>query len=350
MTTIAWAPVAPEADVSRIGVVRANALGDFVFALPALDALRATYPAAEIVLLAQPWHADFLRHRPSPVDRVVVIPGPVRVGPELEAFFTAMRQERFDIALQLHGGGRESNPFTRRLGARLTVGLRSPEAEPLDRCIPYRHYHPEVLRYLEVVGLAGASPVTLEPRLAVTAADVEESERVLPRDSRPLVAVHPGASDPRRRWPAERFGAVATGLARAGARVVTTGTAGEATLTARVAEAADDGVVEDLTGMLSLGGLTGPLSRCSVVVSNDTGPLHLAVAVGAPTVAIFWCGNLLNGGPFTRLRHRPAFSWRIHCPTCRADNTAWRCEHDPSFVDDVPVEEILASALDLLSG
>jgi ADP-heptose:LPS heptosyltransferase len=60
--------------VRRIAVLRANALGDFIFALPALEALRAAYPQAEIVLLAKKWHATFLQGRPGPVDRVVVVP------------------------------------------------------------------------------------------------------------------------------------------------------------------------------------------------------------------------------------------------------------------------------------
>src|SRR6266851_7516846 len=94
--------------VRRIAVLRANALGDFIFALPALEALRAAYPQAEIVLLAKKWHATFLQGRPGPVDRVVVVPpypgvseepGTPRMQhslectAELEQFFEAMAQE-----------------------------------------------------------------------------------------------------------------------------------------------------------------------------------------------------------------------------------------------------------------
>ena len=61
-------------DVRRIAVLRANALGDFIFTLPALDALRCAYPSAEIVLLGAPWHAKLWRDRPGPVDRVLVVP------------------------------------------------------------------------------------------------------------------------------------------------------------------------------------------------------------------------------------------------------------------------------------
>ena len=166
--------------IRKLAVVRANGVGDYCFAIPALTALRATYPEAEIVLLGKPWHQEFLRGRPGPVDRVVVVPpyGGVSAEPGtpedprmLSAFFERMRAERFDLALQMHGGGRYSNPFTRALGARVSVGLHSPDAAPLDMNIPYVYFQPEILRYLEVVALVGARPTTLEPALAVTLAD-----------------------------------------------------------------------------------------------------------------------------------------------------------------------------------
>jgi ADP-heptose:LPS heptosyltransferase len=131
-----------EFGVERIAVLRATALGDFVFCIPALLALRAAYPRAEICLLGRPWHASFMRDRPGPVDRVIVVPPSrgVREEPgaaedprELDGFFARMRAERFDVALQMHGGGRWSNPFATRLGARLTVGCRAGDAPALDR-------------------------------------------------------------------------------------------------------------------------------------------------------------------------------------------------------------------------
>src|SRR5215472_7363490 len=66
--------------VRKIAVLRANGLGDFIFALPALEALRAAYPEAEIVLLAKAWHATFLEDRPGPFNRVIVIPPHRGVG------------------------------------------------------------------------------------------------------------------------------------------------------------------------------------------------------------------------------------------------------------------------------
>jgi ADP-heptose:LPS heptosyltransferase len=104
----------------------------------------------------------------------------------------------------------------------------------------------------------------------------------------------------------------------------------------------------EVCGRLSLRGLTGLLSRCAVVVSNDSGPLYLAAAVGASTVGIYWCGNLINGAPASRTRHRPVISWRLDCPICGRNCMETQCDHKPSFVDKVTVEEVLDQALDLL--
>ena len=344
-------------NVHKIAVLRANALGDLIMTLPALDALKAAYPQAEIVLLAGPWHAEFLAGRPSPVSRVVVIPPLHHIDQptltpelqaELDAFFRRMQAERFDIAVQLHGGGKQSNPFVLGLGARLTVGLKTPDAAPLDRWIPYLYYQREILRYLEVVSLVGARPTRLDPHLAVTARDLRESRHVVPETERRLVVLHPGASDPRRRWPAESFAQLGDRLAETGTQVVVTGVEHEADVCAAVVEGMRAEAV-NACGRLSLSGLTGLLARAAVVVSNDTGPRHLAEAVGTPTVGIYWCGNVINAGPATAARHRTALSWRLNCPVCGFDCTLGRCPHDDSFVADVTVDEVTELALGLFA-
>lgn len=343
-------------EVRKIAVLRANGIGDFIFALPALEALRAAYPRAEIVLLAKEWHAAFLAERPGPIDRVVVVPPSAGVSrepdfveepAELERFFGTMGREGFDLAFQMHGGGRYSNPFVRRLGARMTLGLRTPDAAPLDRWVRYVLEQPEILRYLEVAALAGARVTALEPRVALTEADLAEARAVVPEEGRPWAVLHPGAGDPRRRWPPDKFAAVGDALA-AGARVAVIGMEEERPVVEAVV-AAMGAEARDLCGRLSLGGLAGLLHRCRVVISNDSGPLHLAAAVGAATVGIYWCFNLITAGPITRDRHRPAVSWRLTCPVCGSDCTRDHtpCRHYASFVADVPTEEVIASALDL---
>ncbi len=346
-------------NVRKIAVLRAGGLGDLTFTLPALDALREAYPEAEITLLGGSLQTGLLEGRTEPVQRAILVPPSTGVnGPdtgvdedeeELERFFTRMREERFDLALQMHGGGGYSNPFVHKLEARVTAGARAPGAPLLERTVPYVYFQSEILRYLEIASLVGARTANLEPRLRVTDDDLTEAEGVVPEAGGVLAALHPGAGDARRRWPPEKFAAVGDALAEAGARVGVVGVEEDRSLISEIVDAMRHEAL-DLCGRLSLKGLAGLLGRCAVVVSNDSGPLHLAGAVGAATVGIYWGPNLINAGPPNRARHRPAVSWRSNCPICGATLFDNDCGHFASIIADVPVEEVVGYALDLLAS
>jgi ADP-heptose:LPS heptosyltransferase len=162
----------------------------------------------------------------------------------------------------------------------------------------------------------------------------------------PLVVLQPGASDARRHWPAPRFAAVADRLAQAGAVIAVNATADEAPVAQAVIATMRYPAI-DLSGRLSLSGLCGLFERTALLVSNDTGPLHLALAVGTPAVGIYWRNNLFESAPLLQDRHRAALSTRVGCPVCGAENLVTRCEHDVSFVDDVTLDEVITLALDL---
>jgi ADP-heptose:LPS heptosyltransferase len=345
--------------VAKIAVLRPNAVGDFVFALPALHALKQAYPDAELVYIGKEWHAQFLHGRPGPVDRVLAMPPVPGVGAPMaidgraasepgrdpvECFLARMRAERFDVALQMFGGGRFSNPFVAQFGARLSVGARAFDAPPLDRCVTYVEPGNRRLALLEIAALAGAGVLSLQQELTVIDADRREADAVLaPAPGRPLAVLQPGASDQRRRWSPERFAAVGDALAAHGALVAINGTGQEADVVGQVCAAMRHDAV-DLSGKLSLGGLCGLLERADVVIANDTGPLHLALAIGTPCVGIFWHTNLADGMPLRPSLLRAAVSARLHCPVCGLDNRAMRCAHAASFVDDVPVAEVVEMA------
>jgi ADP-heptose:LPS heptosyltransferase len=367
--------------VAKIAILRPNAVGDFVFALPALHALKHAYPDAELVFLGKAWHADFLEGRPGPVDRVVVLPPIPGVGAAVDepvdeqavaCFVERMRGEGFDIVLQMYGGGRYSNPFVMRMEARLTVGARADGAPPLHRWAAHVEPANRRLALLEIAALAGATLPWMQRELALTPADREAAAQVLPAHygdaahgrlaeygttmpappqgcDRPMVLLQPGSSDPRRCWPAERFIAVGNALAEAGALVAVNGTAQEAGLVRRIVGGMRQPAL-DLAGKLGLGGLCGLLERAVLVVSNDTGPLHLALAIGTPAVGLFWHTNLVDGAPLRPGLLRAAVSAQVRCSVCGADNRASRCPHQESFLHDIPVDEVLRLAFAQLQG
>lgn len=341
--------------VSRIAVLRGGGMGDLLFALPAISALAAAYPGARITLLGTPGHAELLANTLSPVSEVRVLPVSEGLRPgtadpaAVEEFFVSMEHEEFDLAVQLHGGGRFSNPFLLRLGARHTVGSRTEDAAPLERTIPYTYYQHEPLRGLEVVGLAGAPPVWLEARLRPLERHAPVVDELLQSNihshATPVVTIHPGATDPRRRWPAERFGEVAAACAADGCRVLVVGTAEERQLAGEVVAAASSDGVVSVAGELGVGALAALLERCDVLLGNDSGPRHLAQALGTPTVGLFWVGNLINAGPLGRSQHRIHLSWATQCPECGADITqvgwtAARCEHDTSLLAGINAADV----------
>jgi ADP-heptose:LPS heptosyltransferase len=349
--------------VRRIVVLRANGLGDYVVAQPALAALRATYPDATITLVTSPPVAALLEGRPSPVDEVLAAPrvagvrgepgpdGPPDDPPEVvEEFCAALRRRRFDLGVQLHGGGGNANPLLLRFGARVTAGSRAVGAAPLDRTVRWTPFQHDLVRWLEVVSLVGAEPVHLRSRVAVTARDRAEAAAMLEGVSGPLVAVHPGATDPRRRWLPHRLGELGAALDARGAQIVLLGGAGDAPLVeeirAGLGGAADRAV--DLSGRLSLSGLVGVLERADLFVGNDSGPRHLAEAVGTATVGVFTRANLVDVAPLFRARHRVLVSWASRCVVCGVDYFAAPCGHDASVLGDVPVDAVLDQALELL--
>ncbi len=351
-------------NVKKIAVLRANGLGDFIFILPALTALRETYPESEIVYLGRPWHRLFLAGRPGVIDRTVVVPvsDGLRQEPgrhedqrETDAFFQKMQAESFDLAFQLHGGGRQSNPFIHKLGASLTVGLRTPDAAALDINVPYVYYQNEYMRYLEVVSRVGATSSQTRPVVSLTDKDAREIKEVADISSR-FIVVHPGASDPRRRWPADRFAAVADFFAKRGFRVVITGIEDEMDVVREVQTRMTE-PSENLAGKLTIRAMTGLLSAAALLISNDTGPYHLAYALDTPAVGVFWCANLINSAPLHRRRHRALASWTINCPMCGmncAEEFPFEpkigCDHLTSFTKGVKVAEVALTAIELLKA
>ena len=255
---------APRLDgaIERIVVFRALMLGDLLCAVPALRALRRGFPGASITLIGLPWAAA-LAERLSCVDRFIEFPGHPGL-PErpcdvraLPVFLAKVQAQRFDLALQLHGSGPIVNPLVATFGARHSAGFFNTEAWRPDEdaafYAPWPQHGHEILRMLALTDWLGLPRDGTHLEFPLQPADREALCAIWPGAARPgsYVCIHAGAQLPSRRWPLERFAAVANRLAADGAQIVLTGTAQEAEQVAALSAAIEFPTV-NLAGRTSL--------------------------------------------------------------------------------------------------
>jgi ADP-heptose:LPS heptosyltransferase len=359
-------------NIKKIAILRANALGDFIVTLPAIEALRNTYPHAEIILLGKPWHKQFLEQEESglkrtPIDRVVILPiiKGIREEPskkenknEIKDFILEIQKENIDIALNFHGKGIAANPFINKINAKYTVGNICKEAEPLDKSLEYFYYQPEVIRYLEIARLVNAETTILEPYIQIFNKDKNEALSLLnSHQIKKYIVIHPSGTDIRRMWDTNKFAKLADELYHKGYDIVFTGSMSDEDYNTTIINKMNCSAY-NIAGMLSLGGLAGLMSLSSLAISVDTGPLHLARAAGAKTIGLYWGPNLINWGPLSRINHRPIVSWNIPCPKCGVspinpfpfEPKSPTCDHNCSFIDSITVDEVLNEANILLTN
>lgn len=299
---------------ARVVVLRALQLGDLLCAVPALRALRAGLPDAQIALVGLPWARDFVSRFSTYLDEFIEFPGypglperPVDVG-AVPAFLAALQRRAFDLAIQLHGDGRVTNPLVALFGARRMAAFTTPGVPAVvgAHLVPYPSWLPEVQRSLRLVEQAGAPAGT--DRLEFPIRADEEHEWAALRAATGLdtdyACVHAGARDPDRRWPAPAFAAVARTLAARGLRVVLTGEGPEEREAARAIAGGCERRVLDLTGRTSLGVLAAAVRDARLLVCNDTGVSHLAAAFGTASVIVFRTSDPARWAPLDRQRHR----------------------------------------------
>lgn len=305
-------------------IVRALGLGDFLTGVPAYRALRAAYPGHEIVLAAPAALAP-LAGLTGAIDRVLPTGElrPVRwPGPPPA------------VAADLHGNGPASHRLVQALGARTTMMY----ASPADPGVPgpwWDDEEHEVSRWCRLVTWWGAQ------------ADPAALGLPPPRREWPpgTVVVHPGAASGSRRWPPDRFAAVARALAASGLHPVITGTAAERPLAYRVAGAAGLGRGAVVAGRTTLPGLAGLVASAALVISNDTGIAHLAVAFGTASVTLF--------GPVSPALWGPPIGARRHVALWQGTGGRPGDPHgrrtDPRLLQ-ISVAEVLAAASALRTG
>ncbi|HZC06526.1 MAG TPA: glycosyltransferase family 9 protein [Ktedonobacterales bacterium] len=336
----------------KVALLRASRIGDFLCATPAFRALRAALPEADITMITLPLLRGLVA-RSHYLDRYAAFPGFPGIAEQIfdarraVEFFREMQRERFDLAIQMQGSGVYSNPFTLMLGARTTAGFIRDSDGPglLDATLPIAERGLETQRVLALTTFLGAPPQGVETRFPLWREDHAEASALLTDAEPPLLGLHAGARDLARRWPPERFAAVGAALyARYGGALVLLGDAETVPASTRIAERLAHERVPclDLTGRTSLPTLGAVIARLALLVTNDSGPAHIAYALEAPSVTIVGGVNPEAYAPPAQGPHWLA----LHDVPCRpsAGLTCQSCAYNYACLDGVSVAQVLSLA------
>lgn len=327
-------------------------MGDILHSMPAVTALRLAHPDWTIHWAVEPQWAELFcaegarpRTRAMPlVDKIYRVPakrwarewnhGSTRT--ELAALCRQLRAEHYDVALDLQGAVR-SALLARASGAARVVGEATPREWAakwlFKERIATRGVH-VIEQSVEVASALGPAPLmAAPPLLPVDPASEAKAADLL----EPLVLLSPGAGWGAKRWPPARYGAVARALMERGFHVLVNCGPHEQALAEEIQQTSGGGVRVVVASLSELIAIT---RRAALVIAGDTGPLHLACALGRPTVAIFGPTDPARNGPwgnrFRVLRH----------PQSRRDHTR-RAEPEAGLLTITP-QDVTEAALDLL--
>jgi ADP-heptose:LPS heptosyltransferase len=347
-------------EARRVLAVRLDNLGDVLVTTPAIHAIRESLPRATITLLASEVGAQAGRLNPD-IDDVMIYSAPwmdpwdrlpLDPGRE-ERAIAAVKKGAFDAAVIFTSFRQSPLPaaylcYLAGIPLRLAASIDGPGS-----LLTTRHRHPErpmheVERGLDLVGAVGIT--TDDDRLVLRVPETARDEAAaLLEGSRPLVVVHPGCSMPARTYPWGMYAEVTDGLVRdLDARVVVTGAEHERDLVSTVIQATNprtrDRVV-DAAGALSFPALCALIQGANAVVTNNTGPMHVAAAVGTPVVALFALTNPPEQwGPW-RVPHRMLWH-EMPCRICYSRV----CPTTHDCLRGVPPMMVVAAARELLAG
>lgn len=324
----------------RILIIKPSALGDIVHTLPILNLLRTRWSRAHISWLVTPGFAGLLEGHPQ-LDEVIRFerrrfghswwhPGSA-VG--LIQFVRALRQKRFDLVIDLQGLFR-SGWLAWVTGSRARIGFA--DARELGwmfytHRVPVHTWDQHALeRYLSIAEALGCGrrPVGFQ---------FPPMEALIPPIVEPYAVLLPGTNWETKRWPIESFAQLVGPLReRFGLRSVVAGANDAIELATRLRALAEGEQVIDRTGKTSLRQLVSLLAGAAVVVANDSGPMHIASALGRPMVTMFGPTNSIRTGPYERLD--TVVRLDIVCSPCYSR----RCSHQ-SCLKWLEVESVLAA-------
>ena len=296
-TAFAWESL----DAQRICVIKPSALGDVVQALPVLNALQVRFPRAEVTWVINRELAPLLTDQPG-LHRTLLF----ERGGGIRRFLRLLRdlrRSRFDLVFDLQGLAR-TGLMTVASGAPVRIGLETAREGSQWTChalIPATGREvPAHARYGRVAEVLGVTQVTRHHPIMISAADGQWWTETLGPWPRPLAVLHPGAKWVTKRWPAEQFTEVALRQAQTfGGTVVLIGGNSERGVCLEMAGAItrQGHRVLNLAGETTLKQLAAVVEGADIVVSNDSGPMHLAAAMGTPVVGLFTCTSPLLSGP-----------------------------------------------------
>jgi heptosyltransferase-2 len=328
-------------DPRNILVVRYSALGDVVLATSILEPLHARFPRARIEWVTDALYAPLLEGLPE----VAQVHRLGRDGPSSALGDAPRLRGRFDVAIDLQNKvrsalvARSAAPlraaFRRRTAARAFLSLFGSDP-PLVRAHQTRLY----AEALAPLGRFDAGPVkvSLSPQARALAADALRG--VEP----PAVAIAPGARWATKRWPAERFAAVAEALSADGLRIVLCGGPSDRDAFAAFRAATRVPIAADLS-FLPLDALAAAIARVQLLVACDSGPVHLATAVGTPVLALFGPTSTARWGPQPPGR---ALSLGLDCAPCSNHGGDYCPEGHHRCLGDLASEAVLSAARGML--
>jgi lipopolysaccharide heptosyltransferase I len=291
----------------RIALIKPSALGDIIHSLPVLTALRRRYPAAHITWVVNRGYEALLNGHPDlnatlAFDRAAARGGWARAALYYAKFLRVVRRQRFDLVVDLQGLLR-SGVMTAASGALQRVGLSTAREgatwfyTDVVRVADFNALH-AVDRYWLIAQALGAGDFPKVFRLPVRDSECQWAAETLSGYPRPWLVMGVGSRWITKRWFPEHFAALAReGQERFGGTIIFVGSRNEKPLSQAVANSLH-GPVQDLSGQTTLPQLTALLAAADVVVANDTGPLHLAAALGRPVVAPYTCTRVLLNGPY----------------------------------------------------
>jgi len=303
----------------RIAIIKLSSLGDVIHALPVARALRRALPGAHLTWVVEAREYAILRDHPDldavvPVDtrlwrRLIWRPSGVpEVLGKVGRLRMRIRRAAFDVAIDLQGLIK-SGLLTAYTGAPVRIGFSAARCrERLNALFTNRRVTPPdtarnvVEQYLALLAPLGVEPGTPEFFVPVPAAAERRMDELLLKEGvKPgdrLVAINPGAGRPEKRWPVASFQALAERLAtEADARLLVLWGPDESHMAREIALGLP-GTSALLAPPTDLGELTALLRRCRLMIANDTGPLHLAAALGTPCIGLFGPTSAERNGPY----------------------------------------------------